>query len=282
MSRVRAFAPRLAALIAATFVFAACEVRRGADAIENPTPGSADGAADHVHAAHLREHAVRIGDFAIIPAVIQATAPRVRLRSPTSEPIRTAWKSRMPGGGGALHRGSDPGRRVIWEADLEPGHATRRWIRLPATRFAARGPALWLRRPASSRAAWWGAPQQFRSPGVCDIQRKNLTVITAHNRAVPPSFIISPPIRWSSSAESLPGSRPGDRPDRRLPGKDKEGTQQTRGQRQQEQIKHLDWHAGRRSGRHAAQRRATTSARPIAPWSRAPRRARSGRSARPS
>ena len=120
MSRVRAFAPRLAALIAATFVLAACEVGVVQTAIENPTPDPLTAPQTACTPPTCEEHAVRIGDFAIIPAVIHATAPRVRFAITNVGAYTHSLEVRMPGG--AVHSPRiGPGQTGYLEADLEPG-----------------------------------------------------------------------------------------------------------------------------------------------------------------
>lgn len=120
MSRVRRHAARLAVLIVAVVVLAACEVGAMQTAIENPTPDPVTALQTTCNPPSCEELAVQIGDFAILPAVIRTSAPRVRFAITNIGAYTHSLEVRLPGGVLNSPR-IGPGQTGYLEADIEPG-----------------------------------------------------------------------------------------------------------------------------------------------------------------
>ena len=120
MSRVRTHAPRLMALVAVAFVLAACEVGVVQTVIENPTPDPLPALQTTCTPPSCEELAIQIGDFAILPAVIRTTSPRVRFAITNIGAYTHSLEVRLPGGSVRSPR-IGPGQTGYLEADLEPG-----------------------------------------------------------------------------------------------------------------------------------------------------------------
>ena len=120
MSRVHVHASRLAALIVAVVVLAACEVGVVQTAIENPTPDPLTSLQTTCAPPTCEEHAIQIGDFAILPPVIRASAPRVRFAVTNIGVYTHSLEVRLPGGTVRSPR-IGPGQTGYLEADMEPG-----------------------------------------------------------------------------------------------------------------------------------------------------------------
>ena len=120
MSRVRVPVVRLVALVAAAVVLAACEVGAMQTVIENPTPDPVTVLQTTCSPPTCEEKAIQIGDFAILPAVIRTTAPRVRFAITNIGAYTHSLEVRLPGGVVNSPR-IGPGQTGYLEADIEPG-----------------------------------------------------------------------------------------------------------------------------------------------------------------
>ena len=120
MSRVRVHSARLAALIAAVVVLAACEVGAMQTAIDNPTPDPVTALQTTCTPPSCEELAIQIGDFAILPPVIRTSAPRVRFAITNIGVYTHSLEVRLPSGVVNSPR-IGPGQTGYLEADLEPG-----------------------------------------------------------------------------------------------------------------------------------------------------------------
>lgn len=120
MSRVRTFAPRLVALVAVAVLLAACEVGAMQTAIENPTPDALTALQTTCNPPTCEEHAIQIGDFAILPPVIRTSAPRVRFAITNIGVYTHSLEVRLSGGVVNSPR-IGPGQTGYVEADIEPG-----------------------------------------------------------------------------------------------------------------------------------------------------------------
>ena len=120
MSRAHVHAPRLVVLLVLTAVLAACEVGVVQTAIENPTPDPLTALQTTCAPPTCEEHAIQIGDFAILPPVIRASAPRVRFAITNIGAYTHSLEVRMPGGTVRSPR-IGPGLTGYLETDLEPG-----------------------------------------------------------------------------------------------------------------------------------------------------------------
>ena len=120
MSRVRAHALRLIVLVAAAVVLAACEVGAMQTVIENPTPDPVTAPQTTCTPPSCEELGVQIGDFAILPAVIRTSAPRVRFAITNIGAYTHSLEVRLPGGVLKSPR-IGPGQTGYLDADIEPG-----------------------------------------------------------------------------------------------------------------------------------------------------------------
>lgn len=120
MSRVRAHALRLIVLAAAAMVLAGCEVGAMQTVIENPTPDPVTAPQTTCSPPSCEELGVQIGDFAILPAVIRANAPRVRFAITNIGAYTHSLEVRLPGGVVTSPR-IGPGQTGYLEADMTPG-----------------------------------------------------------------------------------------------------------------------------------------------------------------
>ena len=120
MPRFQVHALRLAVLVAAAVMLVACEVGVVQTAIENPTPDPVTALQTTCTAPSCEEHALRIGDFAILPAVIRTTSPRVRFAVTNIGVYTHTLEVRLPGGTVRSPR-IGPGQTGYLEADMEPG-----------------------------------------------------------------------------------------------------------------------------------------------------------------
>ena len=120
MSRVRPYALRLIALVAAAVVLAGCEVGAMQTAIDNPTPDPVTALQTTCTPPSCEELAVQIGDFAILPPVIRTNAPRVRFAITNIGAYTHSLEVRLPGGVVNSPR-IGPGQTGYLEADMEPG-----------------------------------------------------------------------------------------------------------------------------------------------------------------
>ncbi len=120
MPRVRLRIPRLAALALAVLCLAACEVGVVQTAIANPTPDAAPPPPASCAPPVCERLDVQIGDFAIVPARITASAPRVQLAITNVGAYTHSLEVRTPGGTLQSPR-IGPNQTGYLEADLAPG-----------------------------------------------------------------------------------------------------------------------------------------------------------------
>ena len=120
MSPIRQHALRLLVPVAAAIVLAACEVGAMQTAIDNPTPDPVTALQTTCTPPSCEELAVQIGDFAILPAVIRTSAPRVRFAISNIGAYTHSLEVRLPGGVVNSPR-IGPGQTGYLETDIEPG-----------------------------------------------------------------------------------------------------------------------------------------------------------------